>query len=67
MEVYLHLSESRSPSSLSAVTGPVEATTVPADPKSIATNDEFLARSSGSTKTQGQQTIVRGTDGEVAT
>lgn len=59
--------EAQTTTSPSAVTGTVEATIVPADPKSIPTNDESLITSSGFTKTQGQQTTVTGTDGEVAT
>jgi hypothetical protein len=49
------------------IAGPVQITTIPADPKSTVSNDESLITSSGLSKTQGQQTTVTGTDGEIAT
>ncbi|KAJ4141793.1 hypothetical protein NW768_001011 [Fusarium equiseti] len=61
------LPESTTTTSPGEFTGPVEGTTIPAGPKSTASNDGSLPTSSGLPKTQGRQTTVTGTDGETAT
>ena len=61
------LPEEHTTTSAGVLTSPIEATILPADPKSTPSNDESLVTSTGFSKTQGQQTTVTGTDGEIAT